>query len=509
MAEEILKTFSLERCGDTIVGDPVGSMKGVSGGERKRCAVAMSAVRNPPIFFLDEPTSGLDSYKAYTLISTLKELAASTKATVICTIHQPSSDIFALFDDLMLLLDGKMVFAGEAQQAVPHFAAAGFPCPRYANPADFLFMHVLTSEDGKAADGERRDNLVTAYLQSSIRKDIDKKVISIMNAEQSPIASRGISVFGLNDTVPRQTMGSNMFQQFRLLVQRGVNDLRRNRMRGRAQIARTIAISCILLLVWLQVKNDQAGAGDRAGVMFFFCANGLMSNLMGVLTTFGNERSTMMREVENGFYKILPYFLSRVIVELPMKFISPTIFIAITYPAVGLQPYFDKWIIAAVLLILLALSGDAIGLFLACIIPNLAVALLIAPMVYLPMMMFSGFFLNPQTTPSYLVWVKWISPMKYAFSGLARNEYTKLSLYCTQSQYRQIPVNGTVVQICPLPSGEAFLARLNIEEWLSVGMCCLLLGIITITGQTLAYLGLVMVTRRMQKQSSAANVVKN
>merc|ERR1719262_1185276 len=103
-ADSVLKTFQLTGCADTIVGDPVGKLKGLSGGERKRTAVAMSAVREPKIFFLDEPTSGLDSYKAWLLISVLKGLAVDMNCTVVCTIHQPSSDIFALCDDLMLLL---------------------------------------------------------------------------------------------------------------------------------------------------------------------------------------------------------------------------------------------------------------------------------------------------------------------------------------------------------------------------------------------------------------------
>ena len=61
--ERLLRTFRLEGCADTQVGDPNGRAKGISGGERKRCAVAMCAVAEPPVLFLDEPTSGLDAHK--------------------------------------------------------------------------------------------------------------------------------------------------------------------------------------------------------------------------------------------------------------------------------------------------------------------------------------------------------------------------------------------------------------------------------------------------------------
>ena len=116
--ETLLRTFHLEGCADTIVGDPVGRLKGISGGERKRLAVAMGAVREPRLIFLDEPTSGLDAHKAFMLIRVLKDLAASSSSTVVCTLHQPSSDIFALYDDLMLLLDGRCVFNAPAADSV-------------------------------------------------------------------------------------------------------------------------------------------------------------------------------------------------------------------------------------------------------------------------------------------------------------------------------------------------------------------------------------------------------
>ena len=104
LCEQLIATFHLTGAADTIVGDPVGRLKGISGGERKRLAVAMGAVREPQLIFLDEPTSGLDAHKAYVLINTLKGFANDKASTVVCTIHQPSSDLFALFDDLLLLL---------------------------------------------------------------------------------------------------------------------------------------------------------------------------------------------------------------------------------------------------------------------------------------------------------------------------------------------------------------------------------------------------------------------
>ena len=101
--ESLLSTLSLQRCAATIVGSEL--VKGLSGGERKRTSVGIELITNPKMLFLDEPLSGLDSYAAYTLVGALKDLAQAN-VPVLCTVHQPSSEIFARFDDVIMLHAG-------------------------------------------------------------------------------------------------------------------------------------------------------------------------------------------------------------------------------------------------------------------------------------------------------------------------------------------------------------------------------------------------------------------
>lgn len=91
-------------------------MKGISGGERKRLSFAAEVLTNPSLMFCDEPTSGLDSFMALNVIQVLKTMAQSGK-TVICTIHQPSSELYALFDKLLLLAEGRVAFLGSPEEA--------------------------------------------------------------------------------------------------------------------------------------------------------------------------------------------------------------------------------------------------------------------------------------------------------------------------------------------------------------------------------------------------------
>jgi len=118
--ESVMRCVGLKKCEYSIIGIP-GAIKGISGGEAKRLSFACELLTDPMILFCDEPTSGLDSFMAETVIGVLRTMAASGK-TVIATIHQPSSEIFAMFDDLYLMGEGKLCFSGKISDAAVFFA---------------------------------------------------------------------------------------------------------------------------------------------------------------------------------------------------------------------------------------------------------------------------------------------------------------------------------------------------------------------------------------------------
>jgi ABC-type multidrug transport system ATPase subunit/ABC-type multidrug transport system permease subunit len=144
---EVEKQLGILSIKDSLIGSEEGKGRGISGGEKRRVGIACELVTSPSILFLDEPTSGLDAYNAFNVIESLVTLAKTYKRTIVFTIHQPRSNIVALFDQLVLLAKGKTVYSGEFSQCQHYFDNIGYACPPGFNIADYLVdltMHLAS-----------------------------------------------------------------------------------------------------------------------------------------------------------------------------------------------------------------------------------------------------------------------------------------------------------------------------------------------------------------------------
>lgn len=145
LVESTIIEMGLQDCADTVIGN--WHLRGISGGEKRRVSIALEILMRPRLLFLDEPTSGLDSASAFFVTQTLRGLSRDGR-TVIASIHQPSSEVFELFDRLYLLSGGKTIYFGNASEAYEFFALAGFPCPSLRNPSDH-FLRCINSDFDK------------------------------------------------------------------------------------------------------------------------------------------------------------------------------------------------------------------------------------------------------------------------------------------------------------------------------------------------------------------------
>lgn len=159
-------------------------LQGLSGGERKRLNIASESLTDPTLLFCDEPTSGLDSFMAHSVLKVLKRLAMKGK-TIIVTIHQPSSDLFALFDKLLLMAEGRVAFLGTPSEASNFFNQLSTPCPSNYNPADFYIQQlaVVPGSENESRDNIRR--ICDTFANSDYTKELYKTITTSNKAEEN------------------------------------------------------------------------------------------------------------------------------------------------------------------------------------------------------------------------------------------------------------------------------------------------------------------------------------
>lgn len=474
--DEMISILGLEKCASTRIGS--ATSKGISGGERKRVALAMELIPNPSILFLDEPTSGLDTVNAYNVVSLLSDLAHETSRTIIVTIHQPPSEIFHMLDDLLLLADGRVVYHGPASEAVGYFAVLGHPCPMYTNPADFFFLELLGNirKQGQVNSSTNiAEELCNAWLESKEHK--------LLVAEQELAVTSAVGEFNMKR---HKKEVSSFVRQFSFLFKRAGLNLVRDWMILGVKSVQTVVIALLLGLVYFDVgkagKDPQSQIQDREGALYFFILNQFMGSSMGILSVFSKEKIVFLREHKLGYYKLAAYFLSKILVELPYQIFFPALLITIAYGMVGFRKESEHFFILMLIAILTALNGMAMGTFAAAVFSTVEIALVILPLLLIPMMIFSGLMVNNGSIPWYFYWIKVISPTNYAFTAAMKNEFAGLTV---KNEAGQVIIIGDKV-----------LEAMSMDGGLSIWGNVIVLAISYLVLITASYIALYLISRR-------------
>ncbi|RLN14553.1 hypothetical protein BBO99_00000400 [Phytophthora kernoviae] len=132
----VIQQLGLQDCQDTIVGDAL--LRGISGGERKRVTTGKMEFGMKYVMLMDEISTGLDSAATFDIISTQRSIARKFNKTVVITLLQPAPEVVSLFDDILILNAGEVMYHGPVVEVVSYFASLGFECPIDRDMADYL-----------------------------------------------------------------------------------------------------------------------------------------------------------------------------------------------------------------------------------------------------------------------------------------------------------------------------------------------------------------------------------
>ncbi|KUF87386.1 RNA polymerase III transcription repressor MAF1 [Phytophthora nicotianae] len=431
--DDVMEQLGLIKCRDTLIGGT--SLRGISGGERKRLSFATEILTNPSLLFVDEPTSGLDSFMAETVMRQLQEIARDGNRTVIATIHQPSSELFTLFDQLYLLSDGACVYDGPAVEAVEYFSSLGYQCPAFVSPTDYFMRQLVVVDKASDVAGVARvEGLKTAWATRS-----HTGVLTPLKTNQTTIYEDAKLDGFKNDRL-------DLIGQLRVVLSRNVLSLFRDKTRFHAEVGQSLVVSILMGLVYLQLKMNQRAIQNFSGAFFYFMANEIFAAVEIQLASLPLEITMVRREYEAGLFHLASWYVARNLSDLPMQILLPfTVFVP-AYFLIGIGHGFSVYLYLQIMIILTRSASVGLAYAIGCFFRRADVATIMGMLILLPMLLFGGLMVNSDDTPTYFVWINYISPIKFGFDGMMKVFWDEVStIPCNEGTENCIALSGQQV----------------------------------------------------------------
>lgn len=412
--DEVMELVELTPLKEALVGLP--GVNGLSTEQRKRLTIAVELIANPSIIFMDEPTSGLDARAAAIVMRTVRN-TVDTGRTVVCTIHQPSIDIFDAFDELFLLKrGGEEIYVGPLGRHSAHLIEyfegingiskikAGY------NPATWMLE--VTSAAQESAIGV---NFAEVYKNSDLyRRNKDL----IKDLSTPPPGSKDIYF-------PTQYSQAFFIQCMACLWKQHLSYWRNPPYNA----VRFLFTTCIALLLgtifWdLGSKREtQQDIFNAMGSMYVAVVFLGIQNAGSVQPVVAIERIVFYRERAAGMYSALPYAFGQVVIELPYIFVQTLIYGVIVYAMIGFEWTVAKFLWYLFFMYFTLLYFTFYGMMTVAVTPNHNIASIVSSAFYGIWILFSGFIIPKTRIPVWWRWNYYICPVGWTLYGLVASQF--------------------------------------------------------------------------------------
>ncbi|CDI86275.1 white protein, putative [Eimeria praecox] len=352
---------------------------GISGGEKKRLNIATEMMTNPSVIFADEPTTGLDSFIAENVMNIFR-LLADRGRTIICTIHQPSSNIFNMFTKVLLLSRGRLVFYGDREATLLYFSRLGRPCPPFTSVPEFLLELLVKQQLSVGEPSEDLRDLTPEKLAEHWEKTgaafladwanvRDKHIQAMQDAGAfqggQDFASSETGTRGPADVETEPTREAydkykpSWSEELLTLVHRSFISNSRNPRAFQARVVQTLVLAIIAGLIFLRLSPDNYLS--RSGACTFIVLNQGSLGMVSVLHTFTSDKVLAIREYQSGLYRLTSYYCGKMIADFSLQMLFPVVFATIAWYMTGLNDAAVRWLLGLLFILLTTNSAISIG----------------------------------------------------------------------------------------------------------------------------------------------------
>ncbi|KAG0534334.1 hypothetical protein BDA96_04G271000 [Sorghum bicolor] len=457
-----LKILGLETCADTMVGDTM--IRGISGGQKKRLTIGEMLVGPAKAFFMDEISNGLDTSTAYQIINTIRNSIKILGGTALIALLQPPPETYELFDDIVLLSEGQIVYQGPRENILEFFEALGFKCPERKGVADFLQevtsrkdQHQYWCQGDKPHQYISVNNFVEAFKAFHVGHKLVEELSVPFDRSRSHPAALATSEYGIR----KMELLKACFSREWLLM-------KRNLLVYILRVVKVIVIGTISMTVFLRTEMHRSTVEDGViflGAIFLSIVthlfNGFTELSMSIsrLPVFYKQRDMLL-------YPAWAYALPTWLVKIPTSFIECAVWIGMTYYAIGFDPNVERFFRHYLLLVLISQMASGLFRLTAALGREMIVANTFGAFAQIFMLILGGFLIDRDNIKNWWIWGYWSSPLMYAQNAMAMNEF----LGHSWQKVVNITASNNTLGIQVLEARGIFV-DLN---WYWIGVCALL-----------------------------------
>ncbi|KAK9998376.1 hypothetical protein SO802_017979 [Lithocarpus litseifolius] len=411
--EQVMRLIELDTIRHALVGLPGSS--GLSTEQRKRLTIAVELVANPSIIFMDEPTSGLDARAAAIVMRTVRN-TVDTGRTVVCTIHQPSIDIFEAFDELLLMKrGGRVIYGGKlgvhSQIMIDYFQGINGIPPIHSGYNPATWMLEVTTPTAEERIGE---DFADIYRNSEQYRDVEA---SIKHFSVPPIGSEPLKF--------PSTYSQDTVSQFKTCLWKQNLVYWRSPQYNAIRLFFT-AISALLIgTVFWNIGLRRSTTQELLlvmGALYSACLFLGVNNASSVQPIVSIERTVFYRERAAGMYSPIAYAAAQGLVEVPYIVVQTIIFGVITYFMINFERTISKFFLYLLFMFLTFMYFTFFGMMAVGLTPSQNLAAVISSAFYSIWNLLSGFLIPKPSIPPWWLWSYYICPIAWTLRGIISSQ---------------------------------------------------------------------------------------
>lgn len=456
-----LRILGLDICQDTMVGDEM--QRGISGGQKKRVTTGEMIVGPTKTLFMDEISTGLDSSTTFQIVKCLQQIVHLTEATILMSLLQPAPETFDLFDDIILLSEGQIVYQGPRAHILEFFESCGFRCPERKGTADFL-QEVTSRKDQEQywADKSKpyRYIPVSEFANRFKSFHVGMRLENELSIPYDRSQSHQAALVFKKYSVPKMELLKTSFDKEWLLIKRNAF----------VYVFKTVQIIIVALIastVFLRTKmhtRNESDGGLYVGALLF-------SMIINMFNGFSELSLTIVRlpvfykQRDLLFHPAWVYTLPTFLLRIPISIFESIVWMVITYYTIGFAPEASRFF--KQLLVVFLIQQMAAGLFrlIAGVCRTMIIANTGGALTLLLVFLLGGFIVPYGEIPKWWIWGYWSSPLTYGFNALAVNE-----LYAPRWMNKRASDNSTRLGDSVLDAFDVF----HDKNWFWIGAAALL-----------------------------------